>query len=206
MTEAIFGLIGVLVGSLVPWFQAYWIEKRATKKNARYLAIRIVCVLDRYLEDCVEVVKDDGLSYGQRKADGCLEAQVKAPGVPAYPEDVDWKSIDHELMYNVLSLPSEMEAAERLIKGVAEFSGPPDFEDWFGERAYWYCRLGLTAYNLVDELCAKYGVKKKIYHNWNPLEDLTKSLELNQAKRQRRLEGYAQFVERVIMKETAKNT
>lgn len=90
-------------------------RKRATRKNARYLAIRIVCVLDIYLEDCAEVVKDDGLSYGQRNVAGSLEPQVKEPGVPVYPEDVDWKSINHELMYRVLSLPSEVKAAERLI-------------------------------------------------------------------------------------------
>lgn len=196
MSEAIFGLIGVLVGSLVPWFQAYWTEKRATKKNAGYLAIRIVCVLNKYLEECLEVVKDDGLSYGQRNANGYLEAQVKAPGPPAYPEDVDWKSIDHELMYKILSLPSKVKVAESIIKGVAEFSVPPDFEDWFEERAYWYCQFGLTAYKLVDELCTKYEIKKMTYHEWDPLEDLTKNLESIHARRQRGIEGHAKFVER----------
>lgn len=200
MTEAIFGLIGVLVGSFVPWFQTYWLEKRATRKNARYLAIRIVCVLDKYLEDCVEVVKDDGLSQGQRNADGCLEAQIKAPGIPVYPEGVDWKSIDHELMYKILSLPSDVEAAERLIRGAMDISHPPDFEDWFEERAYWYCIFGLTAYKLADELCAKYDIKKKIYNNWDPQADLTYDLKLIQSKRQSRIERHTQFVERVLGK------
>lgn len=63
MTEAIFGLIGVLVGSGISLFQTHWMEKRANDKNARYLAIRVVCILDKYLEDCAEVVNDDGLSY-----------------------------------------------------------------------------------------------------------------------------------------------
>lgn len=200
MTEAIFGLIGVLVGSLIPWFQTYWAERRATKKNARYLAIRIICILDIYLEDCAEVVKDDGLSYGQRKADGSLEPQVKEPGVPVYPEDVDWKSINHELMYRVLSLPSEVKAAERLISFAREISEPPDFEHWFEERAYWYCIFGLTAYRLMEDLCVKYEIKKKTYNNWDPLGDLTSNLELIQAKRQRRIERDTQFVKRVLGK------
>lgn len=200
MTEAIFGLIGVLIGSLIPWFQTYWMEKRATRKNGRYLAIRIVCLLDKYLEDCIEVVKDDGLSYGQRTTDGLLEAQVRAPGAPVYPEDVDWKSIDHELMYRLLSLPSEVEAADRLIKATQAIAEPPNFEDWFEERAYWYCLFGLTACKLVDELCVRYEIRKKTYGSWNPLEDFAKNLELIQDKRVRRTEKHAQFVEKVLGK------
>lgn len=140
-------------------------------------------------------MKDDGLSYGQRNADGLLEAQVKAPGVPVYPEDVDWKSIDHELMYKILSLPSEVEAADRLIKGAWEIADPRDFEDWFEERAYWYCIFGLTACKLVNELCTKYEIKKKTYNNWAPPSDFTNNLALIQAKRQRRIERHTQLVE-----------
>ncbi|WP_109700323.1 hypothetical protein [Chitinophaga deserti] len=195
MTEAIFGIIGVLIGSFVPWFQTYWLEKRATRKSARYLAIRIVCVLDEYLEKCGDVVYDNGLSYGQRNADGCLEAQVKSPGAPVYPEDVDWKSIDHELMYRILSLPSEVEAAERLISSTHEISDPPDFKVWFDERAYWYCSFGLTAYKLVGDICDKYEIKKKTYNNWNPHEDLVNRLNVVNARRQKRMEGDAKFVE-----------
>jgi hypothetical protein len=205
MTEAIFGLVGVLIGSLIPFLQTYWMEKRETRKNGRYLAIRIVCVFDKYIEDCVEVVNDDGLSYGQRNKDGCLEAQVKAPGAPVYPEDVDWKSIDHELMYKILSLPSEVDAAERLIKATVEIAMPPNYEDWFEERAFWYCQFGLMANTLVDELCTKYEIKKKTYQNWNPLENLINSLEVINAKRHRRLEVHAQFVKRAIMQESTKN-
>lgn len=201
MTEAIFGFIGVLVGALIPWFQTYWTEQRATRKNGRYLAIRIVCVLDKYLESCMQVVKDEGLSYGQRTKDGLLQAQVKAPGAPVYPEDVDWKSINHELMYRLLSLPSEVETAERLIKGTQEFAGPPDFEDWFLERAYWYCQFGLTACKLIDELCYRYEIKKTVYNDWNPQEDFASNLKLLQNRRQRRIEEHAQFVKKVLRKQ-----
>ncbi len=77
MTEAVFGLVGVLLGSGISWFQSYWSNRRETKKNARYLAIRLVCIFDKYLDDCTAVVYDNGLSEGQRTADGCLTPQVK---------------------------------------------------------------------------------------------------------------------------------
>ncbi|PWN58083.1 hypothetical protein [Chryseobacterium viscerum] len=45
MTEAIFGLVGVLVGSGISWFQSYWTTNKEAEKNARYLAFRVFCIL-----------------------------------------------------------------------------------------------------------------------------------------------------------------
>ncbi|WP_100074640.1 hypothetical protein [Chryseobacterium camelliae] len=190
MTEAIFGLIGVFVGSGIAWFQSYWLDKRTANKNAKYLAIRIVCILDKYLEDCVSVVKDDGLSYGQRTIEGYLEPQVKAPGPPVYPEDVDWKSIHHELMFQLLSFPSEVTDGERVIKAALEITGPPNFEEWFEERRFYYSQFGLMAYKLSDDLCEKYGIRKKIYNDWDPIEDLKHELDKVNVKRKLRIEKY----------------
>lgn len=159
MTEAIFGLLGVLLGSGISWFQSYWSDKRETNKNARYLAIRIVCILDKYLEECASVVKDDGLSYGQRTKDGSLHPQVTSPGPPVYPEDVDWKSINHELMFQILSFPSEVEEGDRMIKATWDITGPPDYNEWFTERRFHYSKFGLIACKLSDDISKRYGCK-----------------------------------------------
>lgn len=193
MTEAVFGLLGVVVGSAISWFQSYWLDKRTANKNAKYLAIRIVCILDKYLEECVSVVKDNGLSYGQRTVEGYLEPQVKAPGPPIYPEDVDWKSIHHELMYQILSFPSEVIDGERIIKSAFEVAGPPDFEEWFEERKFYYSHFGLMAYKLSDDLCKKYGIKKKTYNDWDPIQDLKHELHKADVKRRLRIEKYKQI-------------
>jgi hypothetical protein len=199
MTEAIFGLIGVLIGGFISWLQTHLTDKKATNKNARYLAIRVVCILDKYVEDCVEVVMDDGLSYGQRNKQGYLEAQVSAPSAPIFPNDVDWKSIDHELMYMILSLPAEVESAERIINAAAGIADPPDFEHWFDERKYRYSQLGLVAYKLSEDLCSKYNIKKKIYDsNWNPAIRLKQELDEVIKRRQTRAERDKQFVNRIL--------
>lgn len=198
MTEAIFGLVGVFIGAGISWLQVYWTNKRTENKNARYLAIRIVCVLDKYLEHCAEVIKDDGLSFGQRTEEGHLAPQVIAPGPPIFPEDVDWRSIDHELMYKILSFPTEVETGERLIKSTLEFASPPDFEDWFDERKYQYCLFGLTAYQLSGELAEKYSIKKMVYNHWDPVNDLQNELSKAIKKRELRLKNYSAFVEKVL--------
>ena len=188
MTEAIFGLVGVILGSGISWFQSYWSNKKETNKSARYLAIRLVCIFDKYLDDCTDVVNDDGLAYGQRRPDGCLEAQVQTPAPPAYPDDIDWKSIDHELMYRILSFPAEVEDGNRMIKAAGEIADPPDFVELFNERKFYYSLFGLTAYQLSDDLCKKYGIKKKVYNNWNPVADLKRELEAVTIARERRIE------------------
>jgi hypothetical protein len=173
------------------------IQKR-NKKNARYLAIRIVCILDKYLQDCTDVVKDNGLLYGQRTADGYLQPQIKNPGPPVYPDDVDWKSIDHELMFSLLSLPSEVEDGDRIIKATWAIAGPPDFEDWFDERKFYYSQFGLMAYKLSYDLSSKYGIKKKTYNNWSPVDDLKQELELVARRRHLRTEEYKKLIKKIL--------
>lgn len=168
MTEAIIGLVGVLIGSGITLFHSYWTRKQDEAKNARYLAIRCVCVLDKFVEDCMDVIKDDGLSFGERNKDGYLEPQVIAPGPPIYPNDVDWRSVDQEIMYKLISFPSEVEAGDRMIEFTKNIANPPNFEEWFLERNFYYCNFGMHAYNLSNELANKYGIKKKVYNNWNP--------------------------------------
>ncbi|RNL88532.1 hypothetical protein ED312_08785 [Sinomicrobium pectinilyticum] len=200
MTEAIFGLIGVLVGSAISWFQTYWTNMQATKRNAKYLAIRVVCILDKFVEDCADVIGDDGLSFGQRTPEGYLEPQVKIPGAPIFPEDVDWKSIEHELMYKILSLPSDIEGADRIIKSAESIADPPDFEDLFNERKFWYSQWGVAAYKLSEELSIKYGIKKKSYNDWNPVEKLKMELDAVTKRRQKRIQKHIHFVKQIGLK------
>jgi len=198
MTEAIFGLVGVLLGSGISWFQSDWTNRRATKKNARYLAIRIVCILDKFIEDCTAVVKDDGLFEGQRDSEGCLQPQVKTPAPPDYPDDVDWKSIDHELMYRILSLPSEIADGDRLISGTWDIASPPDYSEWFDERKFYYCHFGLTAYKLSSDLIKEYGIKMKTYNNWNPAAYLKQELEKVVSSRNLRIDEYKEIMKRLL--------
>ncbi|GAA4457868.1 hypothetical protein [Rurimicrobium arvi] len=185
MAEAIIGLVGVLIGSAISLFQGYWNQRRLEKRAARYLAIRVICVLDKFIQGCAEVLKDDGLSWGQRNKDGCLEPQVKVPGPPIFPDDIDWKSVDHDLMYKILSMPSEVEAADRMIEAASDFSTPPDFEELFNERRYHYSGFGRHAVVLSNDLSNRYGIKKMVYNDWNPENYFTCELEKATARRER---------------------
>lgn len=172
MLEAIFGLIGVVVGAVIAGMQS-WLDARKTRlESARYLAIRVVCALDTYVDNCTSAVCDDGLSFGQRNKDGYLEPQVPTPAPIAYAADVDWRSIEHALMYELLSLPNRAEAANAAIDFSWEIASPPDFDEFFEERQRRYTELGLKAAALAAALRAQYEIPSLMFGEWNPVERL----------------------------------
>ncbi len=107
-----------------------------------------------------------------------------------FPQDVDWKSIDPELMYKILSLPAEVEAGDRMINFTNNISNPPDHIEWFEERKFYYSQFGLFACQLSEELSIKYGIKKKQYNDWVPFDDLKEEFNKVAVKRKNRIERY----------------
>jgi hypothetical protein len=200
MKEAVSTITGAFIALVGTWF----FSNRDAEKTARYLAIRVVCIFDKYLEDCVSVVKDDGLSYGQRTPEGYLEPQVSSPGAPAFPIDVDWKSIDHNLMYEILSFPSDVDAADRSVAFTTDVvASPPDYEEFFEDRAFYYAQFGLRAYKLARKLRKSYDIPAKEYGNWNPVSELEEELKKIKETRARREKINAELIESMAQKETA---
>lgn len=175
--EAIYTIIGVVLGAVLTWLQTYWTKKGETQKNAKYLAVRIMPIINQYLQVCIDVVKDDGLYNGQRTNDGCLEPQIKTPGAPVFPNDVDWKSIDDDLMFKLLSFPTQIADGNQNIKFAWEITGPPDYEEWFDERIFYYTQFGLIAYKLSEDLSKTYGIKMRTFDHWDPIEFLRKDFD-----------------------------
>lgn len=181
------GLTGVVIGSLLTWIREVWSARRTRTDHARYLAIRVACVLDRYVGKCAEVVDDDGLSYGQRNEQGYLEPQVKTPDAPKFPNDLDWNSIEHTMAYKILSMSNEAEAADSKISSISEYvASPPDFEEYFQERADQYSKLGLAALAITQALREKYKLPSQEFGDWNPADRLTKAKLEVEADRKKR--------------------
>ena len=134
---------------------------------------------------------DDGLCEGQPNEHGCLEPQVRLPLPPAFSHDLDWKSIGHDLMYRLLSLPSEAEAANRMIADAAVHASPPDYDQFFEQRQYHYARLGLKASTLAAEVRIAYRIPAQDLGEWNPVEHLTNVKERVDREREERRRRFA---------------
>lgn len=134
-------------------------------RHARYLAIRVVCILDNFVAGCSEIVADGG----EYDAEACLRTTVDYPTLQ-FPDDVDWRSISPNLMYRLLALPNDLDSAHKSIHYMGnEVSSPPDFEEFFEERKYQFGKLGLAALALCDEIRETFEIPPHDYGvGWHP--------------------------------------
>ncbi|WHO37892.1 hypothetical protein PMI04_015125 [Sphingobium sp. AP49] len=153
------------------------------RRHARYLAIRLVCILDEFVNGCLEVAYDSG----EYDSQGYSQATVSSPSI-AMPDDVECKSIDSALMYQALSLPNQVASADRSIAFYGGFvATPPDFSEYFEKRRECYCKLGLSAIDLSDKLRVEFSIPnyEAVNSDWHPSEDfenvLAKLAALNAA-------------------------
>jgi hypothetical protein len=167
------GLLVVLIGqAMVPFIR----EWGARGRDAQYLAIRVVTLLDKFVEDCASTALDSG----QPNREGVFVPQVDAPKPPVYPSDVNWKSIDRTLMYLLLAVPAATERAANVVAATGENDGPPDFSDFYNTRSNEYSVLGLHVNELTEALRKKYGIPEIKNRSWDPVAYLQN--ELKEAK------------------------
>ena len=164
-----FVLIGVIVGAALTFSREFWFDRRKKKKEAEYLTIRIISMLERFIAQCVAVIFDNGLYHGQPpNENGYRSAQTPDPEFKPESIDVEWKSLPANLMFEILSLPIDIEESERKICSSESVASPPDFEEVFEERQYQYAELGLKALFLSKKLRKSMGISAKVYGELNP--------------------------------------
>jgi hypothetical protein len=187
----IFGLVGIVLGSLLSAIfsvvRELYAESRSKKKEAEYLAIRMICIFDSFMGGCASVVGDDGLYHGQTDAEGFSRIQVTPPQLDVQLEDVNWKSFPPELMYEILYFPNLIKDAESYIDSTFEHAAsPPDYSEGFEERQYQYSKLGIMASELTTKLREKYRVPKNHISSWDIVEYMHKEKEkINQLRLKR---------------------
>lgn len=188
MTSAIFGLIGVLLGSLLAGAKEWWFQRRSNKRDAAFLAVQVVGLLDRYVLSCVSVVEDDGLSFGEPDERGYRTAQATPTHFAPDSLKVEWRAIPVDLMYDILDLPYKAVVAEEMISAASANADPPDYEDFFEERQLQFAVLGLFAAELGSRLRVYAGLPERSIAAWDPVEFMSSArsrIESARAERER---------------------
>lgn len=186
MIEAIFGLVGVLVGSIITVLKDWWTFYRERRRDASYSAIRLISILEAYADRCIDIVHDDGTIYGQpagRTQDGeeYLEAQEATPDPLDYPGDIGWRSLDEDLMHRIVALPNKARRTNRYIGMSSEFASPPNYEEYFDARQEGYARLGADALEIAGELRKRYQISAQsglhMATEWDPVSFLRERIQ-----------------------------
>jgi hypothetical protein len=149
MLEHFIGFLGVVVGAGIAWFREWWVEKRTRQRQASYLAIRVICILDKFIDECGDFGVDDGGDFGDR---------VPSPSSPKFPDDVDWKSIDPELAYRIIALPDEVSQIASFLAGLSQVA---DDYEYSKERQLRFSRLGLKTHHTVENLRQTFGIEQR---------------------------------------------
>ena len=182
MSEAVAALVGAIVGSGIVVVREWLSGKVDSRKRAKYLAVRVVITLDRFVDQCAVVSLDDGYLEGNREE---ATATTDAPSPISFPEDVDWRSIDHKLAYDLLSLDNKLHDARQAINAAADFASPPDYDLYFETRRYQYALLGLEAAGLARKLRDTHDLPRRTFGEWNPESRLEEARKEIEAERER---------------------
>jgi hypothetical protein len=108
---AVGGLAASAMNLVVRWLAHHHTETR----EARYLALRLAVIFEKYAIECAEAVAANELYLGSRGAAGDLT--VSLPTLDAYPTDADWKALTTSLAVRALSVPNELVLATKAIDG-----------------------------------------------------------------------------------------
>ena len=100
------GIVSTVVTIGVGWIREHLKYKHTTERDATYLANRIAPVLERYALECAELICAKGmdeyfLSHAGNK-------RGKIPPFPAYPTDIEWRSVDKTMAARLLMFPNEV--------------------------------------------------------------------------------------------------
>ncbi|NOJ44725.1 hypothetical protein [Bradyrhizobium archetypum] len=148
-------VIGQLTATLVAWAKEARFAATKNRKDAEYLAMRLVLVLDTLVGACYSAVHDPLMQDGE----GFLESTVSDPTL-TLPADGDYKALPRSLMYEVLSMPNRLDGIKEGLAATAEDSFPPDYWEYYEYREEHWSKLGLKALDLIDALCHQYKIPR----------------------------------------------
>ena len=108
-----------------------------------------------------------------------------------FPDDIAWRSIKESLMHRTLALPNLARSTDRHVAAAWDFSGPPDYDEFFEVRQEGYARLGLEALEIADCLRRQFGVsaqgRAQLNSEWDPEKYLrTKLVEFEKHRAEAR--------------------
>jgi hypothetical protein len=178
-SEPLWTLIGVVIGAFIPVLKDFMFDRGKRIRLSTYAAIRIVCVLDDYVDDCIGIVTDEGELNQEHER----TISAKRPVLASFATDIDWQSIDPNLAYRTLSFSSCIDAAKKAIAWSSEMSSPPDHDEFYEEQRFQYAQLGKIAFDIASEFRSNYSLPSKYYDDWNSLDILDNVISSGRERR-----------------------
>ncbi|MGM4928813.1 hypothetical protein [Tardiphaga sp. 619_E2_N8_5] len=144
---------GQLTVTLMAWTKEALFAADKRRKEAEYLAMRVVLTLDELVGGCYNAVCDPL----REDEEGASHTTTPNPTL-TLPADGDYKALPRSVMYELLSMPNRLSGIKEGLSSVGEESFPPDYEEYFEYRRLNWSKFGLQALSLIDTLCREYKI------------------------------------------------
>lgn len=138
--------------SLFTWFKESRAEKNKKTKEAEFLAINLVIVLDDFVGECFNSI-NDSMQQDER---GLWGTTVKYPSI-TLPIG-EYTSLPSGLMFEIISIPKRLRDILENLKLVGEESYPPDYFEYHKYRREHFSHIGLQALNQINALNKHYQI------------------------------------------------
>ena len=178
--ELFSGIAGALLVFFLIWFKEFISDKMKKKREAEYLAIRVITALDKYAAACWTLsnnFKVFSMQVGKKNS-------ILLPKSPVYPTDINWKSIKHDLVCEILSLHSATEFTDEAVtQSTVKLSDEvlKNHIEFFFEN---YITYSLRSIKISKALRKKYKIKGlEIISQYE--KDLKKVLKKDKAKKEK---------------------
>lgn len=155
-------LAGIVIGAWLVTRREASVRKEQRAADALFLAVTISGKVEEFVSACSSVSSDNGLNRGQRNPEGYLEAQVQAPNLSFFDDQVVWKALPGKLLDDVHSIPRRHETLRELLSSTAEHG---DDDDYFAARQRGYTELGIYAADVSARLRTTVGLDAQIDPN-----------------------------------------
>lgn len=146
------GLATALLNQGIGWWRETASQKSTLERDARYLAIRVAVILERFAIDCADAIADQDLFSSSSGHAGRRHATI--PKLAEYPSDADWKALRADLLASALTLRNEISLSDSKISFWEEI----DRDCIPGECKQQCGKCGYIAWLLAADLRSHYAL------------------------------------------------
>ena len=179
------GIVTAVINQGAAWTRDWLKERSTSKRDARYIALRVAIVLETFALECAHVISDHNMHETSGGHAGQRHAGL--PELQSYPSDLEWKALQQNLAARALSLPIEVKSAERSVAFMWDVTADQDSAmDSCSEGA---ARCGLLAWKLAADLRQSYGYPPLVLQRdgWDPVKLLRETDDTFTDQRELRL-------------------
>ena len=145
------GLATAVFNQVIGWWRDSSNAKNQDRRTARYLAIRLAVILEKFTIDCAELVASNDL-FDQTQGHMGVSHRI-IPKLSSYPEEDSWQLLEPELLGRVLTLENQI----KISLNALSFWFDADIDALPQEIDLQCGKLGYVSWNLAMEL-------RKLYH------------------------------------------